>query len=237
MDITRKVSIVTGSSRGIGREIAISLAKAGSYVVINYNNNQKSAEETQQLIKNHGGRSIVVKADVSNYTEAETLVKSAIEHFGKIDVVVNNAGILHLKNFKDMTQEEWEETYRINVFGTYNVTHNALQHMKSGVIINMTSVAASRMLPLKGRTDYSGTKAALIAFTKTLATELAPEIRVMAIAPGPVRTDMGSQLPTERLKAVPMGRLIEPDEVSKAIHFIIDNDILTGQVIDVNGGE
>lgn len=239
-----KVAVITGASRGIGRSIALELARAGANIVINYKSNEEEANKTLKFIKQLGSFAISVKADISIYNEAKSLIDIAIEQFGKIDILVNNAGISKVGLFMDMNEEEWNQIIDINFKGTLNCSHNAVKHMiskKCGCIVNISSMWGS--VGASCETIYSASKGAVNLFTKALAKELAPSnIRVNAIAPGVISTEMNSWLSTEEKKAledeIPMGRFGEGQDIGKTVLFLCGEGAkyITGQVITVDGG-
>ena len=247
MDLRDKVAIVTGSSRGIGRAIAIRLGKEGCRVVVNYRRNRGLAEETIKTIENLGGKAIAVGGDVSNYEDCMYIVDEALTQFGSIDILINNAGIFFAKPFVDLSPQDWEYMFRVNVFGVFNMTRCVLPHMLEkggGVIINISSIASSirnsRCIPHPGRVAYASSKSAVNGFTLSLASELAKfNIRVNGVAPGLTDTDMVRNVPNlpERAKKVPLGRIGRPEEIADAVLFLIKNDYITGEIIVVSGGD
>lgn len=239
-----KVAVVTGASRGIGRSIALELAKAGAIIVINYKSNEEEANKTLRYIKNFGGFGLVVKADISIYNEAKLLVDTAVQNLGKVDILVNNAGISKIGLFMDMSQEEWNQIIDINFKGTINCCHNVVKHMvsrKCGCIVNVSSMWGN--VGASCETIYSASKGAVNLFTKALAKELAPSnIRVNAVAPGVIDTEMNNWLTTEERIAleeeIPMGRLGSGQDIGKTVLFLCGEGAvyITGQVITVDGG-
>ena len=180
------VAIITGSSRGIGRATAIKLSQE-FFVVVNYLRNEDKAMETVARIEEAGGKAIAVQGDVSNYEDARGIVEEATK-YGKIRILVNNAGVYDVKRFYSTMPSEWERIFQVNVFGTMNMTHAVLDFMESGVIVNISSVVG--MNPIPYTAPYCASKAAVIAFTKSLAGEVSDGIKVICVAPGPTDTDM-----------------------------------------------
>ena len=180
------VAIITGSSRGIGRATAIKLSQE-FFVVVNYLRNEDKAMETVARIEEAGGKAIAVQGDVSNYEDARGIVEEAAK-YGKIRILVNNAGVYDVKRFYSTMPSEWERIFQVNVFGTMNMTHAVLDFMESGVIVNISSVVG--MNPIPYTAPYCASKAAVIAFTKSLAGEVSDGIKVICVAPGPTDTDM-----------------------------------------------
>ncbi len=242
--LKNRTAIVTGGSRGIGKAIALELAKRGAKVVVNYAASKKAAEEVIRQIKSSGGDALAVQADVSDITQASDLIKAAIEKFDKIDILVNNAGITRDKLIMMMTEKEWDDVQDINLKGTFNCSKAAVKHMmrkRYGRIINISSVAGQ--MGNAGQTNYSASKAGQIGFTKALAREIAPRnITVNAIAPGYVETDIMDGLPDEiregLLNMIPLGRKCEPEEIAYAVAFLASDEAgyITGQCLAIDGG-
>ncbi|WP_297488614.1 3-oxoacyl-ACP reductase family protein [Thermococcus sp.] len=236
MDLKGKVALVTGSARGIGRAIAIELAKRGANVVINYAHSGEEAKKTEEACRQYGVETLVVKADVSKREEVRAMVERIIERFGRIDVLVNNAGILG-KALKPMevTDEDWDAVLAVNLKGAFIVTQEVLRHMKKGKIVNIASIAGK-----DGGTvgpHYAASKGGLIALTFNLARHLAPDILVNAVAPGPVDTELISPEIKEKLRKLSLtGEIAKPEEIAHAVIFLLENDHVTGEVVDVNGG-
>ncbi len=247
-ELEGKVSLVTGSSRGIGRATAIMLAEAGSDIVVNYVSNADAATEVVGKIEKLGRRAIAIKADISSAEQSDAMVEKAMDAFGTIQILVNNAGITRDRSFLKLSADQWREVLLVNLDGAFNLTSKLLPQMVEshwGRIINMSSIVAQ--MGNFGQTNYAVAKGGLIAFTKALAREVAREvarkgITVNAVAPGFIATDMTAAVPDEALdmvkKLTPMGRLGEPEEVARAIRFLAapEASFITGQVINVNGG-
>ncbi|ABM80163.1 SDR family NAD(P)-dependent oxidoreductase [Hyperthermus butylicus] len=241
MRVQGSVVLVTGSSRGIGRAVAVEAARRGAKgVVVNYVSRRDAAEETARLVKEAGAVPLVVRADVSVYEEARKLVEAAIEKWGRLDVVVNNAGILEPKLFEDMKPRDWQRMIEVHFYGALNVAHAAIPYMKrngGGVIVNIASVLGLR--PEPEASHYSAAKAALIAWTIAVAKELADyNIRVFAVAPGGVDTDMtrawGDMDWVE--EQIPLRRLAKPEEVAKIVLDAVENPYVSGDVLTISGG-
>lgn len=243
MEIRGKVALVTGSSRGIGKAIALRLAKEGADIAVNYIKNKDLAERVVAEARSYGVRAKAYRADVSDYSQVERMVKQVVEDFGTIHILVNNAGIIpqHFSIF-DIPLEEWNRIIAVNLTGVFNCIKAAVPFMiknGEGKIINISSVAG-KMGGTVGP-HYAASKAGIIGLTFSLAQELLKyNITVNAIAPGPIETEMIRGLPEERRKVilsrVPMGRFGRPEEVAEAVVFLIKCDYVTGEVIDVNGG-
>lgn len=239
-----KVALITGATRGIGKEIALELAANGFDIAVNYRSEQAGMEELKKEIEKSNVRCEFVKADVANFEDCESMVKETIEKFGKIDVLVNNAGITKDGLIMRMKKEDFESVIDVNLTGTFNVTRNVIPHMlkqRSGRIINVSSVVG--VAGNAGQTNYSASKAGIIGFTKSLAKEVASRnILVNAIAPGFIDTDMTSVLSDavkEGINAqIPLKRMGTPKEVAKVVKFLSseDSSYVTGQVINIDGG-
>lgn len=242
--LSGKVAFVTGASRGIGRAIAIELAKEGAGVLINYSTDDNGAKETLEEVKKINGYGVIIKGDISKFSECKMVVEEALKVMGKIDILVNNAGISHVGLFMDTTEEEFEKVISTNLLGSMYLTKHVLNSMvsrKSGNIVNISSMwgevgASCEVL-------YSSTKGGLNSFTKALAKEVAPSnIRVNCISPGVINTRMNSFLGEEDKKSleeeIPLGRFGEPSEIGKLVVFLSseDSSYITGQVIRADGG-
>ena len=236
MELTGKVALITGASRGIGRAIAVALAQKGANVVINYVHNEEEAKKTQEMCKAYGVETLIVRADVSNRDEVRKMVETVIEKFGRIDILINNAGILgNAITPMEITEEEWDRVININLKGAFLVTQEVLKHMKKGKIVNIASIAGK-----DGGTvgaHYAASKGGLIALTFNLARHLAPNILVNAVAPGPVDTELITPEIKEKLRKLSLtGEIAKPEDVAHAVVFLLENDHITGELIDVNGG-
>ncbi|MCJ7839608.1 3-oxoacyl-[acyl-carrier-protein] reductase [Lederbergia sp. NSJ-179] len=244
MKLEDKVAIVTGASRGIGKEIAITLAKEGANIVVNYSGNKEKAKETLDEIIAMGRKAIIYQCDVSDPDAVQFMIKETIQQFGKVDVLVNNAGITRDNLLMRMKETEWDDVIDTNLKGVFNCTKSVSRQMmkqRAGRIINISSVVGSSGNP--GQANYSAAKAGVIGLTKTSALELASRgITVNAISPGFITTDMTDQLPGETkeamLKQIPLGTLGEPEDIARAVVFLASDDAkyITGQTLHVNGG-
>ena len=238
-----KVAIITGASRGIGRAIAIELGKEGASVVINYSKDEEGAKETLEVLRELGVVAYAIKRDVSSFEGAEEIINKTLEHFGKVDIVVNNAARSTLGLFMDATREVIEGLISTNLLGSMYLTKLAIPHMlgKGGAVLNISSMwgevgASCEVL-------YSTSKGGLNLFTKALAKEMAPSnIRVNAIAPGVIDTKMNSFLSQEEREEleneIPVGRFGLPEEIGKTAVFLCSDDssYITGQILRVDGG-
>ena len=239
-----KVALITGAARGIGKEVAKKFAKNGYNVVINYVSSKTDTEKLKKEFEDLGVKVLLVKADVSNQEEAEDLVNQTINTFGKIDVLVNNAGITKDNLLMRMSEEDFEKVININLKGTFLVTKYAIKYMmkkRCGSIVNLASVVG--VAGNAGQCNYAASKAGIIGFTKSIAKELASRnILANCVAPGYIATDMTNGL-SDAVKEsinnqIPLKRVGMPEEVAKAVYFLAgeENSYITGQVINVDGG-
>lgn len=238
--MTDKVALVTGASRGIGRGVAVELAKCGYHVVVNYAGNDAAADETLNLIKEAGGSAEKAKFDVSDNAQVAENVGKILENHGRIDVLVNNAGITRDGLFMRMSEENWVNVINTNLNSVYNVSNpvaKAMIKQRNGVIINMASIVG--VYGNAGQANYAAAKAGIIGFTKSLAKELGSRnIRVNAIAPGFIETDMTKGLEEGKIvEHIPLKRLGQAEDIAKLVKFlVVDGTYVTGQVIGVDGG-
>lgn len=239
-----KCALITGATRGIGKQIAITLAKQGYNIALNYRKENEELENTKKEIEKIGVQILAVKGDVANFEDCENFVKQVIERFGQIDVLVNNAGITKDMLLMRMKKEDFEQVIDTNLVGTFNVTKNVVPYMmkaRSGRIINISSVVG--ISGNAGQTNYSASKAGIIGFTKSLAKEIASRnILVNAIAPGFIETNMTDVLKDdvkqEIAKNIPLKRMGTTQDVANVVKFLASDDssYITGQVINVDGG-
>ncbi len=240
----KKVVLVTGGTRGIGKKVAERFAKEGYNLVLNYVSENTDTNALKENFKEYGNEVLILKADVSKFDECENLVKEAIAKFGKIDVLVNNAGITKDGLIAMMKEDAFDRVIDINLKGTFNMTRNVVPYMmkkRCGNIVNISSVVG--VIGNAGQSNYAASKAGIIGFTKSLAKELsARNIRVNAVAPGFIDTDMTSVL-TDKVKEniyaqIPLKRMGEAKEVANVVYFLSDDEssYITGQVINVDGG-
>ena len=244
MKLIGKTALVTGASRGIGREIALELARQGVDVVVNYAGSEAKAHEVVEEIKGLGREAIAIQCDVSNSESVTDMVKETVDHFGKIDILVNNAGITRDNLLMRMKENEWDDVMNINLKGVFLCTKAVTRQMmkqRYGRIINISSVVGVSGNP--GQANYVAAKAGVIGLTKTSAKELASRgITVHAIAPGFITTEMTDQLTediqNEMLKMIPLAQFGEPKDIANTVVFLASDDsrYITGQTIHVNGG-
>lgn len=232
------VVLVTGASRGIGREIAKRLAKEGNKVIANYN----KSEEQAKILQRENDNIEIYKADVSNREEVHEMVEYILKEHGKIDVLINNAGISENKVFTDVTDEDWNKIINTDLYSVFCVTQEVLHsmiHNKKGCIINISSVWG--MVGASCETIYSVAKAGIDGMTKSLAKELGPSnIRVNSIAPGIIDTDMNKNLTQDDIKnieeEIPLGEIGKTIDIARCVDWLIQDEYTTGQIISVNGG-
>ena len=240
----KKVVVVTGASRGIGRAVALELAARGNLVIINYNGSAERAEEVKKEIEAAGGEAAVYQCDVSQYGECEAFIKQVIKDYGRLDILVNNAGITRDGLLMQMKEEDFDRVLEVNLKGAFNTIRFAARQMlrqRGGRIVNLSSVVGLR--GNGGQVNYSASKAGIIGLTKSAAKELASRgITVNAIAPGFIATDMTDALPDESKEAlkkeIPLGTFGRPEDVAAAAGFLASDAAayITGQVLCVDGG-
>jgi len=237
----KKVAIITGASRGIGRAAAVELARAGYFIVINYKENEQAAFETLRLVEEVGGAGETCRFDVVDPDQTKENIEAIIERHGPIYVLVNNAGINADGLFLMLGEKEWDNVINTTLKGFYNMTKPVLRNMirnKRGSIVSVSSV--SGLMPNRGQTNYSAAKAGLIGASRSLAAEVARfGVKVNVVAPGLIETDMTKDIPLAEIKKViPMARVGKPEEVARVIRFLCSDDAsyITGQTIAINGG-
>lgn len=238
----KKIIIITGASRGIGREVAKELAESGITVIANYNKSEEEAKKLQQELEEQNFKLEIFKADVSKREDVKKLVEYTIEKHGKIDILINNAGISEYKLFTDETDEDWDKLINTNLYSAFAMSQEVIPNMvhnKKGCIINISSIWGI----VGGSLEvlYSISKAGLDGMTKALAKELGPSnIRVNSIAPGMINTKMNSKFTEKEIEEIkeeiPLERLGNPQDIAKCVKWLIDDNYTTGQVISINGG-
>lgn len=237
----KRVAIVTGGSKGIGRAISLELAKDGYYIIINYKSDDKAAAQSLKMIKNNGADGEIIKFDVSNLEETRNAINDIASRLNNIEVLVNNAGITADGLFIMMSEDDWDSVINTSLKGFYNITKPVLEKMvsrKRGSIVSISSVSA--LIGHRGQANYSAAKAGLIGTSRAIASEVARlGVRVNVVAPGIIETGMIKDIPKDFIKGIiPMARAGHPEEVAKVVRFLCSEDAsyITGQVISVNGG-
>lgn len=237
----QRVAIVTGASKGIGRAIAIDLARCGCYLIINYMGDKEGAEETLSLVEDSGSKGEIYQFDVRDGEITEKVVEDIATRLGSIDILVNNAGIIADGLFLMMSREKWQSVIDTSLNGFYNMTRPVIEKMirkRNGAIVSISS--ASSLMANRGQANYAAAKAGLNAASRSIAAEVARlGIRMNVVAPGLVETDMIHDAPKEHIKElIPMARIGKPEEVAKVVSFLCSEDAsyVTGQIISVNGG-
>jgi 3-oxoacyl-[acyl-carrier protein] reductase len=243
-DLSGKVALVTGGSRGIGRAIALALAEAGADILLNYARSDKQADEVKKQIEKMGRKCVTARADVSKFEQAQNLGKAVVNHFGKLDILINNAGVNRDRTLRRMTPEQWNEVIQTNLNSLFNCTKAVLEAMITqggGVIVSVSSVIGE--MGNIGQANYAATKAGIIGFTKSLARELAASnIRVNAVAPGFIETDMLGTVPEDIRKQIltqiPLGRFGTPEEIALSVLYLCSPAAswITGITLRINGG-
>lgn len=238
-----KVAIITGSSRGIGRVIAEQLANLGAKVVINYSSSPEKAAEVVEGIIQKDGKAVAIHADLSKVSDVEDLFTKTIDEFGKVDILINNAGLMITKPLADVTEADFDKQFAVNVKGTLFACQQAMKHMENnGRIVNFSTSVTGQMFP--AYSVYAGTKGAVEQFTRQLAKEFgSKQITINAVAPGPVNTELFNVGKTEQQiegmkKMNAFGRLGEPEDIADVIEFLVSDNSqwVTGQTLRVNGG-
>lgn len=245
MKLDGKVVLITGGSRGIGRATAILFGQNGAKVIVNYVSNKEAADDVVKVITSNGGQAMAIQADISKEDDVQRLYVETLKAYGTIDVLINNAGAHVPKSFWELSTADWEKVLHTNVVGTFFCAREAGRIMlekESGTIINVASVRGLFYCGRVGNLDYSAAKSAVISMTVTMAKELAPHIRVNAVAPGPTETDLTASWDRETkscaIEESLMKRLMKPEEIANTLLFLASNDSsgITGQVIIVDGG-
>ena len=237
-----KTVLITGAAKGIGAAIAEELAGEGYQVIINYKTSEQKAKELQEKLTNKGQNVEIYKADITKKVEVEEMVQTIIKKYGKIDVLINNAGISQIKPFADIEEEDWDNMINNNLKSVYLVTKQVINNMiqnQEGNIINISSIWG--ITGGSCEVHYSTAKAGIIGMTKALAKEMAlSNIKVNAIAPGIIETDMNSELTQEDVKAleqeIPLGKIGSPKDIAKTVQWLIQTPYITGQVLRIDGG-
>ena len=239
--MNKKIALVSGASKGIGRAICVELAAFGAYIVINYRSDLEGARQTLALVEEAGSQGEIVQFDVRDREKTATVVDELALRLGAIDILINNAGIIADGLFIMMSEEHWQSVIDTSLSGFYNLTRPVLEKMvrrRQGVVVSISSAAAQ--VANRGQANYAAAKAGLTAASRSVASEVARlGIRVNVVAPGLIDTEMIKKAPLEQIKAlIPMARIGKPEEVAKVVRFLCSDDAsyMTGQVLSVNGG-
>ena len=244
MKFSNKIVLVTGSSRGIGRSVAIAFAKKGANVIINYHSNDIEAEIVKEVIESYNVKCLTIKADLSKSNEVKNMVKTIIDEFGRIDILVNNAGIVTDMPFSERKAKHWTDTMNVNLIGMFLVSKEVSKYMlkeNKGNIINISSTSGMDVISPES-IDYDASKAGVISLTKNLALQLSPCVNVNSVAPGWVDTEMNTLLPKEYLKQerekIYLKRFAEPEEIANVVLFLASDEAryINGETIKVDGG-
>ena len=238
----KKIIIVTGASRGIGREIAKTLAREGHTVIANYNKSEKEAQKLKKELKEENKKIDIYKANIANEEEVQEMIKHIIKKYKKIDVLINNAGIDKIQLVTEVTKKDWDEIINTNLYGTFYISQQAAKNMiqnKQGKIINISSIWGQ--IGASMEVVYSISKAGVDGLTKALAKELGPSgIQVNSIAPGFIKTEMNSNFNEQEINEIkdeiPLQKLGECTDIAKCVKWLIEDNYVTGQVIAINGG-
>lgn len=237
-----KVALVTGGSRGIGRHIALKLAHEGMMIAVNYRGNQEAAQETERLVRELGSDCLLIPADVSDVSQAGSVIDAVMDRFGRIDVLINNAGITRDTLILRMKDSDWQDVIQTDLTSVFTLSRAAIKPMmkqRFGRIVNIASIAG--ILGNAGQANYAAAKAGVIGFTRSLAREMASRnITANVVAPGLIETDLTQHMSKEAfdglIKSVPLGRAGRPEEVADAVWYLTQADYVTGQTIVVDGG-
>ena len=238
----KKVIIITGASRGIGKEIAKQLAEEGNIIIANYNKSEEQAKQLKKELEEKGKEIEIYKADVSKEEECKKIVEYTIKKYKKIDALINNAGIDKLQLITDVTKKDWDNIINTNLYGTFCMSQQAAKNMiqnKKGKIINISSIWGQ--IGASMEVVYSISKAGMDGLTKALAKELGPSgIQVNSIAPGFIQTEMNAEFSKQEIdnikEEIPLQKLGESSDIAKCVKWLIDDNYVTGQVISINGG-
>ncbi len=241
MDIQGQVIVITGGAVRLGRSIAISLAKAGADVCIHYRTSKDQAEETINQIEDLGCKAVAVQADLTDsVSSSRMIIQEAIEYFGKVDILINNASVFEEEQFGEISEEHWDHHFSVNLKSAFFLSQELVQQqefLKRGHIINIADWRGTR--PRQDHLVYTMTKSALITMTKSLALELAPKIQVNAIAPGAILPPPGeSKNYLDKIAGkIPLNRTGNPDEIANAVQYLLQSEFITGEILHVSGGQ
>ncbi|MDA8204784.1 MAG: 3-oxoacyl-[acyl-carrier-protein] reductase [Thermaerobacter sp.] len=237
-----KVALVTGGSRGIGRQIVLKLAESGMKVAVNYRDNHEAAREVQELVRQEGVDCLLIPSDIADIAQGQSLVQAVLKHWGRLDVLVNNAGITRDTLLLRMKDEDWFDVMQTDLTGVFACTRAAVKPMmkqRFGRIVSIASIAG--ILGNAGQANYAAAKAGVIGFTRSVAREMASRnITANVVAPGLVETDLTQHMSEDAfnslIQQIPLGRAGRPEDVADAVHYLINAEYVTGQTLVVDGG-
>lgn len=240
MDIEGKVALVTGAAKRLGRSIALALAERGAELVVHYRDSEREAQTLLARIKRAGGKPVAVRGDVSAAADVDRIVETAMAAFGRIEILVNNAAIFYRTPFEKLTEEDWDRFLGVNLKGPFLLCRRIgaiMQRQGRGKIVNLADIGGEKVWA--EYIPYSVSKAGLIALTRGLAKALAPQVQVNAVAPGAVLLPDGTTPDEEKgaIRRVPLKRLGSPEDVARAVVYLVENDFITGEVLTVDGGQ
>ena len=240
MEIEGKVALVTGGAKRVGRSIALALAERGGEVVLHYHGSEREAQEALALVKRAGGKPVAVQGDVSVAVEVDRIVETAMQAFGRIEILVNNAAIFARTPFGELTEGDWDRFLDVNLKGPFLMCRKVgaiMLQQAQGKIVNLADIGAQKVWA--DYIPYSVSKAGVIALTIGLAKALAPHVQVNAIAPGAVLLPEGTRAEEQEqaIRRVPLKRLGSPEDIARAVLFLVENDFITGEVLRVDGGQ
>ncbi len=240
MEIEGKVALVTGGARRLGRSIALALAERGAELVIHYRDSEREAQEVLAMLKKAGGKPVAVRGDVSIAADVDRMVETAMEAFGRIEILVNNAALFYRTPFETLTEEDWDRLIDVNLKGPFLLCRKVggiMLQQDRGKIVNLSDIAGLKVWA--EYIPYSVSKAGVIALTKGLAKALAPAVQVNAIAPGAVLLPDGTPAEERQraIRRIPLDRLGSPEDIARAVVYLIENDFITGEVLTVDGGQ
>ncbi len=240
MEIEGKVALVTGGARRLGRSIALALAERGAEVVIHYHDSEREAQEVLAMLKKAGGKPVAVRGDVSIAADVDRIVETGMEAFGRIEILVNNAALFYRTPFETLTEEHWDRLIDVNLKGPFLLCRKVggiMLQQDRGKIVNLADIAGLKFWA--EYIPYAVSKAGVIALTKGLAKALAPKVQVNAIAPGAVLLPEGTPAEERQraIRRIPLDRLGSPEDIARAVVYLIENDFITGEVLTVDGGQ
>jgi NAD(P)-dependent dehydrogenase (short-subunit alcohol dehydrogenase family) len=240
MEIEGKIALVTGGAKRVGRSIALALAERGAEVILHYHGSEREAQEALALLKKAGGKPVAVRGDVSVAADVDRIVETAMQAFGRIEILVNNAAVFYRTPFDELTEADWDRFLGVNLKGPFLLCRKIgtiMRRQGHGKIVNLADIAGQKVWA--EYIPYSVSKAGLIALTRGLAKALAPQVQVNAIAPGTVLLPEGTTIEEQAraIRRVPLDRLGSPEDIARAVVYLVENDFITGEVLRVDGGQ